>query len=70
MCEQIRYITSLNKLYADDTIILSVMSSECLGKIQADLDNAYDQTQEWLLILTQKSVQLYALWSNNKKYPL
>jgi hypothetical protein len=42
MCEQIRYITSLNKLYADDTIILSVMSSECLGKIQADLDNAYD----------------------------
>ena len=38
MCEQIRYITSLNKLYADDTIILSVMSSEeCLGKIQANL---------------------------------
>ena len=52
-------ITSLNKFYADDNIILSVMSSEeCLGKIQANLNNAYKQTQEWLLILTQKSVQL------------
>ena len=66
-----KIISSLTKLYADDTKILSVMNSEeCCGKIQADLDNAYEWTQEWLLKFNIDKCYVMHYGFNNKKYPL
>jgi ribonuclease P/MRP protein subunit RPP40 len=64
-------IKSLTKLYADDTKILSVINSEeCRGKIQADLDNAFKWTQEWLLKFSIDKCLVMHYGFNNKKYPL
>ena len=58
-------------MYADDTKILSVINSEeCRGKIQADLDNAFKWTQEWLLKFNIDKCLVKHYGFNNKKYLL
>jgi hypothetical protein len=61
-------IGSLTKLDANDNKILSKMSSEkCLGKVQADFDNAYKWTQEWFQKLNiDKCLVMHYGLSNNK----
>jgi hypothetical protein len=64
-------ITSLTKLYADDTkILLAINSEECRDKIQADLDNAYKWTLEWLLKFNIDKCLVVHYGFNNKKYLL
>jgi len=61
-------VSSLTKLYADDTKILSVINSEnCRGRIQDDLDNAYKWTQEWLLKFNIDKCLVMNYGFNNKK---
>jgi hypothetical protein len=45
-------------------------SEECRVKIQADLDNAYKWTHEWLLKFNIDKFLVMHYGFNNKKYPL
>ena len=63
-------LTNVSKLYADDTKILTQVSSNlCVAKLQADLDNAFKWTQKWLLSFNISKCIVMHYGNNNNKSP-
>ena len=61
-------LTNVSKLYADDTKILTQVSSNlCAAKLQADLDNAFKWTQKWLLSFNISKCIVMHYGNNNNK---
>jgi hypothetical protein len=61
-------LVNMSKLYADDTKILSEISSVDSGrKLQYDLDRAYEWTQNWLLKFNINKCVVMHFGTNNKK---
>ncbi len=61
-------LTNLSKLYADDTKILTQVSSNlCATNLQADLDNAFKWTQKWLLSFNISKCIVMHYGSNNNR---
>lgn len=62
-------LANLTKLYADDTKILSEISSvDSRIKLQEDLDRAYEWTQDWLLKFNVNKCVVMHYGANNQKY--
>jgi hypothetical protein len=64
-------LTNVSKLYADDTKILSnITSDECVLNLQSDLNRAFKWTQDWLLKFNTSKCVVMHYGHNNKKIPL
>ena len=62
-----RKLLNFTKLYADDTNLISQLSSEiCAINLQTDLDNAYKWSQSWLLPFNISKCVVMHYGHNNK----
>jgi hypothetical protein len=62
-------LLNLTKLYADDTKVLSQLSSElCATNLQNDLDTVYKWSQTWLLLFNISKCVVMHYGHNNKNY--
>ncbi|XP_065639515.1 uncharacterized protein LOC136072275 [Hydra vulgaris] len=65
----VQELLNVTKLYADDTKLLSQLSSElCATNLQNDLDTVYKWSQTWLLLFNISKCVVMHYGHNNKKY--